>query len=107
MEVDKLPYSKEALKLLEKADIMGLKSPALKKLVRKVGIPYYSNLKVGMLLTALEYFLNIRNLDSSKSNNSQHQSYGYGFGRVVIVTGRKTSPVNSPVKCSGGKKIEV
>lgn len=36
------------------------------------------------------------NLDASKDKNSQHQSYGYRFDRVIHATGRQLTPTNSP-----------
>ena len=36
------------------------------------------------------------NLDASNHKNSQHQSYGYRFDKVLLATNRKDSPANSP-----------
>lgn len=37
------------------------------------------------------------NLDESKKNNSQHQSYGFRFDRVITVTNRQLTPTKSPL----------
>lgn len=41
------------------------------------------------------------NLDASNEKNFQHQSYAYKFDLVMLVTNRKITPTNSPVKVQG------
>ena len=46
------------------------------------------------------------NLDASTKINSQHQSYGYRFDRVITVTNRQLTPTKSPLgegNICGGK----
>ena len=38
------------------------------------------------------------NLDASEDKNSQHRSYAYKFDQVILATGWKSTPTNSPDK---------
>jgi len=47
------------------------------------------------------------NLDASKDKNSQHQSYGFRFDRVILATKRETTPTNSPAGKAGSSSNNI
>lgn len=47
------------------------------------------------------------NLDASHDKNSQHQSYGFRFDRVILATKRETTPTNSPAGKAGSSSNNI